>query len=163
MTSDAGPSDRTERARATIIPSCSERYFFEWIYPYARFGTWGCTYCGDPIEYTADGTVYIGRLRLSCRIEDLRGFPQLGPNDGAPVSVNRCCSDRISAADQVMALGRAVQCPICGDTYTSAMITRWQGSSQVKGYVRDGQGFAVDHNLAVPALIPVERLSSRVY
>lgn len=162
MTSDAGPSGRTEPVRATIIPSCTERYFFDWIYPYRRYGAWSCIYCGEPIEFGEDGAVHIGRQRLTCRVEDLRGFPQLGPEEGsAPAAVNRCCSDRIAAADAVIPLGRRLDCPICGDIYTSAMVARWQGSSQVKGYLRDGQGYAVDHNLAVPALVPVERLSSR--
>jgi len=147
-------------APAAIIPSCTERDFFETIYPYRRFGVWGCIYCGEPIEYAADGTVYIGRQRLACRIEDLQGYPQLSPVDGSTTAVNRCCSDRIAHADPVVPLGRTIHCPICGDTYTSAMVARWEGSSHVKGYLRDGRGYAVDHALAVPALIPVDRLSS---
>ena len=60
-----------------------------------------------------------------------------------------------------MPLGREIRCPICGDSYTSGMVARWQGTAEVKGYTRDGRGFAVDQALAVPALVPVERLSSR--
>jgi hypothetical protein len=185
VTPEATPSNRAKPVRATIIPCCTEREFFEWIYPYGRYGNWNCIYCGEPIEYARDGTVYVGRQRLVCTVEDLGGFYQLCPNGAAAAAVNRCCSDRISAADQVVPLGRAITCPICGDTYTSAMVARWQGSTRVKGYLRthtgdrtpaversaegdDGnkggvseRGYAVDHNLAVPALVSVERLSSR--
>jgi hypothetical protein len=161
MTSDVSRSDRSDATRATIIPSCTERDFFETIYPYGRHGSWNCIYCDEPIEYAGDGTVYVGHQRLACRVEELNGFHQLCPNDAASATVNRCCSDRISAADHVIPLGRTIDCPICGVRYTSAMVTRWQGSSRVKGYTRSDAGYAVDHNLAVPALIPVDRLSSR--
>jgi len=148
-----------QQVEATIIPSCTERDFFTYIYPYCRTGSWTCVYCGEPIEYREDGTVYIGRQRIACRVEDLGGYYQLTPKNGPPGAVNRCCSDRISAADEAIPLGREIRCPICGDVYTCAMVTRWQGTAEVKGYVRDGRGFAVDHALAVPALVPIERLS----
>ncbi len=177
MTSEATRSNRSEPGRATIIPGCTEREFFQWIYPYSRYGSWNCVYCGEPIEYAPDGTVYVGKQRLVCTVEDLGGFYQLSPN-GAAAAVNRCCSERIAAADLVVPLGRAITCPICGDTYTSAMVARWQGSSRVEGYLRTHggerapaagvaedrageDGYAVDHNLAVPALVSVDRLSSR--
>jgi hypothetical protein len=161
-------SDHTapQAAPATIIPSCTERDFFEVIFPFGRHGSWSCIYCGEPIEYTADGTVYIGRQRLECRVEELGGYHQLSPKAAAPGAANRCCSERIARADEVIPLGRTICCPICGDTYTSAMVERWQGSSRVKGYVREGRpnaGYAVDHELPVPALVPVERLTSRSY
>jgi len=146
---------------ATIIPSCTERDFLETIHPYRRYGAWSCVYCSEPVEYREDGTVYIGRQRLECRVEAINGFVQLCPKQGVPGAVNRCCSDRIARADRVIPLGRTIHCPICGDTYTSAMVERWQGSSRIKGYVRDDSGYAVDHDLAVPALVPVGRLSSR--
>lgn len=147
-------------ADATIIPSCTERDFFTYIYPYHRTGGWQCVYCGEPIEYRADGSVLIGRAQLACRVEDLGGYRQLTPASGPPGAVNRCCSDRISAAGDTVPLGRQIHCPVCGDSYTCSMVGRWQGSSEVKGYTRDGRGFAVDRALAVPALVPVERLSS---
>ena len=146
---------------ATIIPSCTERDFFSYIFPYKRTGSWNCVYCGEPVEYRADGSVLIGRAQIACRVEDLGGYFQLTPQNGPPGAVNRCCSDRISAADEVIPLGRTVRCPICGDSYACAMVARWQGTAEVKGYTRDERGFAVDHTLAVPALVPVERLSSR--
>jgi hypothetical protein len=164
MTTGSGSAMRPEAAQATIIPSCTERDFFETIYPFGRFGAWSCVYCGEPIEYRTDGTVLVGRGRLECRVEDLGGYHQLSPKNAAPGAVNRCCSDRIARADAVIPLGRTIHCPICGDSYTSAMVTRWQGSSRVKGYVREGQadgGYAVDDELPVPALVPVERLGSR--
>ncbi len=181
MPSKVTRSDRSEPGRATIIPGCTEREFFQWIYPYSRYGSWNCVYCGEPIEYAPDGHVYVGKQRLVCTVEDLGGFYQLSPNGAAAAAVNRCCSERIAAADLVVPLGRAITCPICGDTYTSAMVARWQGSSRVKGYLRthggeriapaeqapdrvndaaDEDGYAVDHNLAVPALVSVDRLSS---
>lgn len=147
-------------AEATIVPSCTERDFFELIYPYARHGAWNCVYCGEPIDYAEDGTVYIGTQRLACSVEDLGGFFQLAPQTSAPVAVNRCCSDRIATADRFIPLGRTIRCPVCGDTYTSGMVSRWQGSSQLKGYMRDGSGYAVDQHLAIPALVPVDRLGS---
>ena len=161
MTADSGPTDRSTAAGATLIPSCTERDFFETIYPYGRFGVWACVFCDEPIEYTSAGAVYVGRQRLECRIENLGGFFQLTPKDGKPGAVNRCCSDRIARADEVIPLGRTISCPICADSYRSELVTRWQGSSRVKGYTRGGLGYAVDHELAVPALVPVERLSSR--
>jgi len=39
-------------------------------------------------------------------------------------------------------------------------VPRWGGSTRVKGYLRDGRAFAVDHNLVIPALVPVEHLTS---
>jgi hypothetical protein len=161
MASSSGSGGRPAAAAPTVIPSCTERDFFETIHRYGRHGAWSCVYCGEPIEYTPDGTVYVGVARLECRVEDLGGYFQLTPKHGPPGAVNRCCSDRIAAADDVIPLGRTIPCPICGDVYTSAMVTRWQGSSHVKGYTRDGRAFAVDHELAVPTLVPVERLSSR--
>jgi hypothetical protein len=166
LTTESGPAGRAGPEQATIIPSCTERDFFEWVFPYQRHGAWTCIHCGEPYEYDADGSVYIGRQRLECAVEDLGGYYQLSPKQGAPGSVNRCCSERIAAADSGIPLGRTIDCPICGDTYTSAMVARWQGSSRVKGYLRngsDGAGFAVDHDLPVPALIAVDRLSSRPY
>jgi hypothetical protein len=150
-----------EASPTVIIPSCTERDFFETIFPYHRLGTWSCIYCGEPIEYTNARLVYIGRRRLPCRVEEIGGFFQLCPVDGASVAVNRCCSDRIAAADAMMPRDRVITCPICGDTYTSAMVARWQGSSRVHGYTRDGVSYAVDHDLAVPALMPVDRVMSR--
>jgi hypothetical protein len=150
----------TESAAATvIIPSCTERDFFETIFPYDRFGAWSCVYCGEPLEYTPEGAVYVGKARLACTVEDLGGFHQLRPRDGAAVAVNRCCSDPIARADEAIELGRSITGPICGDSYTRAMVERWQGTSRVKGYTRDGASYAVDHDLAVPALLPVERVS----
>lgn len=160
MTAQGSPTAGTP-AGATIIPSCTERDFFTYVYPYGRVGAWNCVYCGEPIEYREDGAVLIGRAQLACRVQDLGGYYQLAPEVGPPGAVNRCCSDRIAAADDALPLGREVRCPVCGNSYTCAMVTRWQGSSDVKGYRRDGRGFAVDHALAVPALVPVERLSSR--
>jgi len=159
MTAESDTQPAT--AATVIIPSCTERDFFETIFPYHRLGTWACIYCGEPIEYTNDRNVFIGRRRLACRVEEIGGFFQLCPLENASVSVNRCCSDRIARADRDIPLGRQVSCPICGDTYTCAMVDRWQGSSRIKGYTRDGAGYAVDHALAVPALVPVERVSSR--
>jgi hypothetical protein len=164
MTTDHGKAVQQERSseiavETTIVPSCTERDFFDAIYPYARYGNWACVYCGEPVEYQQSGTVYIGAQRLECTIENLGGFFQLAPKAGAPVAVNRCCSDRIAGADHVIPIGRQIHCPVCDDTYLSAMVSRWQGSSQVQGYLRDGRGYAVDKNLAVPALVPVERLS----
>src|SRR5579862_4518242 len=143
---------RAARSAATvIIPSCTERDFFETIFPYHRIGTWSCIYCGEPIEYGNDRIVYIGRSRLACRVEEIGGFFQLCPLVNAAAAVNRCCSDRIARADQDVPLGRSITCPICGDTYTCALVERWQGSARLKGYIRggrdgsDGSGFAVDH------------------
>ena len=147
-----------------IIPSCTERDFFETIFPYHRLGTWACVYCGEPIEYTNDRVVYIGRRRLACRVEEIGGFFQLCPLENVAAAVNRCCSDRIARADDDIPLGRVIACPICGDTYTCALVERWQGSARIKGYVRvgrDGAGYAVDKALAVPALVPIDRVSSR--
>jgi hypothetical protein len=157
-TSDDAPAPS---ASVVIIPSCTERDFFETIYPYRRYGSWSCIYCGEPIEYTPDGTVYIGRQRVACTVQEIDGFFQLHPPGGASAAVNRCCSDRISRADEYIPLGRKIVCPVCGDAYTCAMVERWQGSSHVKGYVRDGAGYAVDHELAVPALLPVDRIAGR--
>ncbi|HZU78069.1 MAG TPA: hypothetical protein VFA70_14980 [Dehalococcoidia bacterium] len=152
----------TESFAATvIIPSCTERDFFETVFPYGRFGAWTCIYCGEPLEYTSERIVYVGKARLACGVEDLGGFHQLRPLEGAAVAVNRCCSDRIARADDAIEIGRTITCPICGDTYTCAMVERWQGTSRVKGYLRGGAGYAVDHDLAVPALLPVERVSGR--
>src|SRR5579883_1919261 len=99
---------------ATIIPSCTERDFFEWVFPFRRYGLWHCIYCDEPVEYAPDGTVYIGNQRLECRVEDLGGYYQLTPKQAAPGSVNRCCSERIAAADSAVPLGRTITCPICG-------------------------------------------------
>jgi hypothetical protein len=159
-TAGSGQVGRPATTGETIIPSCTERDFFECIYPYARHGVWACIYCGEPVEYTPDGTVYIGSARLECRVEDLGGFFQLSPKAGVPGPVNRCCSDRIARADSAIPLGRAIRCPVCSDTYMSAMVVRWEGASRVKGYIRDGREFAVDQHLVVPALVPAERLSS---
>jgi hypothetical protein len=161
MTAQRDAAHGSPGSGATIIPSCTERDFFSYIYPDQRTGVWNCVYCGEPIEYRADGVVLIGRSQIACRVEDLGGYFQLTPQDGPPGAVNRCCSDRISAADEVIPLGRTITCPICGDSYSCAMVARWQGTAEVKGYTRDGRGFAVDHALAVQALVPVERLSSR--
>ena len=157
--SDISPGAATA-TRTVIIPSCTERDFFETIYPYRRVGSWSCIYCGEPIEYTPDGAVFIGKQRVPCTVEEIGGFFQLHPAGGASAAVNRCCSDRIARADETIPLGRTIVCPICDDSYLSAMVERWQGSSRVKGYVRDGQGYAVDHELAVPALLPVDRIGS---
>jgi hypothetical protein len=60
-------SERAGRAAAepTVIPSCTERDFFETMHRYDRRGTWFCVYCGEPIEYTAEGRVYVGAARLA--------------------------------------------------------------------------------------------------
>ncbi|MHB8576227.1 MAG: hypothetical protein ACYDCQ_12955 [Dehalococcoidia bacterium] len=159
MTTDSGSAGRIGAVQGTVIPSCTERDFFEWIFPYQRHGRWSCIVCDEPVEYTPDGAVYIGAQRLECRVEDLGGYHQLTPKQAAPGSVNRCCAERIAAADDVIPLGRTITCPICGEIYISAMVPRWEGSAHVKGYLRDDAGFAVDHQLAVPALVPVDRLS----
>src|SRR5262249_10869719 len=99
-------------AATVIIPSCTERDFFETIFPYHRLGTWACVYCGEPIEYTNDRTVYIGRRRLACRVEEIGGFFQLCPLENVAAAVNRCCSDRIARADDDIPLGRVIACPI---------------------------------------------------
>ena len=161
MTAQRGAAHGGTAQGATIIPSCTERDFFSYIFPYRRFGVWQCVYCGEPIEYREDGAVLIGRNQIACRIEDLGGYFQLTPLAAPPGAVNRCCSDRISAADASIPLGREIRCPICGDVYSCRMVARWQGTAEVKGYARDDRSFAVDQALAVPALVPVERLSSR--
>src|SRR5258708_35374492 len=100
MTASGSTSGRADVARSTIIPSCTERDFFTTIYPYRRFGSWNCVFCGEPIEYASDGTVLIGSGKLGCRVEDIGGFHQLSPLAGTPGAVNRCCSDRIAGADE---------------------------------------------------------------
>lgn len=149
-------------ANSTVIASCTERDFLETILPYDRRGDWACVYCGEAISYPANGSsVYLGPSRLECVIESLHGYRQLRPRYAAPSAANRCCSDRIARADSSIALGRSIECPICGDAYLSAMVPRWGGSAKVKGYTKNGYAFSVDTNLMVPALVPVERLTSR--
>ena len=151
----------TTVGKATIIASCTERDFLETILPFDRRGQWDCVYCGEPIDYPADSdSVFLGTNRLECVVESLHGFLQLRPRTAAPGAANRCCSDRIGRADPWIAVGRVLTCPICGDIYTCSMVARWGRSARVKGYVREDKAFAVDHHLSVPALVPVERLTS---
>lgn len=146
---------------STVIASCTERDFLETILTYDRRGEWSCVYCGEAISYPEGSeSVFLGPQQLECVVESLNGYRQLRPRHAAPGAANRCCSDRITRADQAIALGRTIVCPICGDTYSSTMAPRWGGSTRVKGYVRAGRYFAVDHNLSVPALVPIERLTS---
>ena len=146
---------------STVIASCTERDFLETILPYDRRGDWNCIYCGESIRYPLDSeSVFLGAERLECVVESLHGYRQLRPRHAAPGAANRCCSDRIARADRAIALGREIRCPICGDTYTSTMVPRWGGSTKVRGYLRDGRAFAVDQDLSIPALVPVERLTS---
>jgi hypothetical protein len=146
---------------ATVISSCTERDFLETILPYDRRGEWECVYCGEPISYPAGSeAVFLGAARLECVVESIRGYPQLRPRRAAPGAANRCCSDRISRADHWIAAGRSIVCPICGDVYDCGLVPRWAGSARIKGYLRDGRAFAVDHQLSVPALVPVERLTA---
>ena len=150
-----------QSAESTVISSCTERDFLETILPYNRRGDWNCIYCGEPIRFPpGSDSVYLGAEELECVVESLHGYRQLRPRHAAPGAANRCCSDRIARADHAIALGREIRCPICGDTYASAMVPRWGGSAKVRGYVRDGRAFAVDHDLSIPALVPVERLTS---
>ncbi len=151
----------TTQATSTVIASCTERDFLETIHAHDRRGEWECVYCGEPISYPAGSeTVFIGSRRLECAIESLHGYLQLRPLDAAPGAANRCCSDRISRADEWIAPGRTIVCPICGDRYRCEPVPRWGGAARIKGYTRDGRAFAVDHELSVPALVPVERLTS---
>lgn len=144
-----------------MIASCTERDFLETILPYDRRGEWSCVYCGEAISYPAGSeTVYLGSERLECVVESLHGYRQLRPLHSPPGAANRCCSDRIARADHAIAPGRTIICPICGDAYACAMVPRWGGSAKIKGYLRDGRAFAVDQNLSIPALVPVERLTS---
>ncbi|MGI8551298.1 MAG: hypothetical protein ACR2PL_11020 [Dehalococcoidia bacterium] len=146
---------------STVIASCTERDFLETILPYARRGEWECVYCGEAIYYPAGSdSVYLGPDRLECTVESLNGYHQLRPRHVAPGAANRCCSDRIARADRAIAFGRTILCPICGDAYTCAMVPRWGGSTRTKGYLRDEHVFAVDHDLSIPALVPIERLTS---
>jgi hypothetical protein len=146
---------------STIIASCTERDFLETILPHDRRGEWQCVYCGEPIEYPEGSeSVFLGRERLECVVESIHGFLQLRPRQAAPGAANRCCSDRISGADRWISIGRSIICPICGDEYRCEAVPRWKGSSRIKGYTREGRAFAVDHELSVPALVPVERLTS---
>jgi len=146
---------------ATVIASCTERDFLETILPFDRRGKWECAYCGEPIDYPPDSTsVFLGTNRLECVVESLHGFLQLRPRIAAPGAANRCCSDRIARADRWIAIGRALECPICGDSYVCALVPRWGRSARVKGYLKGDRSFAVDHHLSVPALVPVERLTA---
>jgi len=146
---------------STLIASCTERDFLVAILPYDRRGDWECAYCGESISYPAGSeSVFLGRERLECVVESLHGYLQLRPRDAAPGAANRCCSDRISRADRWIVLGRSITCPICGDEYQCEPVPRWRGSARIKGYTRAGQAFAVDHELSVPALVPVERLTT---
>lgn len=146
---------------ATVIASCTERDFLETILPYDRRGEWTCVYCGETISYPpGSDAVFLGPNRLECVVESLNGYRQLRPRHGAPVAANRCCSDRLSRADHAIALDRRIVCPICSDTYECAMVPRWGGTARIKGFVRDGRVYSVDHALSVPALVPVERLTS---
>lgn len=151
----------TTQTGSTVIASCTERDFLETIYAYDRRGEWACAYCGEAISYPPDSdAVFLGVEHLECIVESLHGFLQLRPRDAAPGAANRCCSDRISRADNWIALGRTITCPICGDSYRCEPVPRWGGSARIKGYSRDGHAFAVDHGLSVPALVPVERLTT---
>jgi len=146
---------------STVIASCTERDFLETILPHDRRGEWECVYCGEPISFPAGSdSVFLGPERLECVVESFHGYPQLRPRQAAPGAANRCCSDRISRADRWIALGRSIACPICGDVYHCEPVPRWGGSARIKGYTRDGHAFAVDHELSVPALVPVDRLTS---
>lgn len=145
----------------TVIASCTERDFLETILPYDRRGDWECAYCGEPISYPpGSDAVFLGPERLECVVESIQGYLQLRPRRAAPVGANRCCSDRISRADRWIGVGRRIDCPICGHAYICALVPRWGGSARVKGYLRGDRAFAVDHQLSVPALVPVERLTS---
>ena len=151
----------TTQTSSTVIASCTERDFLETVFAHDRRGDWECAYCGEPISYPEGSrTVFIGSGRLECAIESLHGYLQLRPLAAAPGAANRCCSDRISRADLWIAAGRTVTCPICGDSYHCEQVPRWGGSARIKGYMRDGRAFAVDHELSVPALVPVERLTT---
>jgi len=151
----------TATENATVIASCTERDFLETILPFDRRGEWECAYCGEPIDYPSGSTsVFLGTNRLECVIESLQGFLQLRPRIAAPGAANRCCSDRIARADRWIAIGRVLECPICGDSYTCALVPRWGRSARVKGYLKGERSFAVDHQLSVPALVPVERLTA---
>jgi hypothetical protein len=151
----------TTQIGSTVIASCTERDFLETIFPHNRRGSWQCVYCGEAIEYPeGSDSVFLGRARLECIVESLHGYLQLRPSNDAPGAANRCCSDRISRADRWIAIGRSIVCPICGDEYRCEPVPRWRGSARIKGYTRAGRAFAVDHELSVPALVPVERLTS---
>ena len=151
----------TTTENATIIASCTERDFLETIYPYGRRGQWQCVYCGEPIDYLpGSDSVFLGTSRLECVVESLHGFLQLRPRLEAPGAANRCCSDRIARADRWITPGRVLICPICGDSYSCALVPRWGRSARVKGYLKGDRAFAVDHHLSVPALVPVERLTA---
>jgi hypothetical protein len=146
---------------STVIASCTERDFLETVLPYDRRGDWACAYCGEPISFPAGSdSVFLGTRRLECVVESIHGYLQLRPREAAPGAANRCCSDRISRADRWIVQGRTIECPICGDVYLCEPVLRWAGSARIKGYTRDGRSFAVDHELSVPALVPVERLTS---
>jgi uncharacterized Zn-finger protein len=151
----------TTQTSSTVIASCTERDFLETILPFDRRGDWECAYCGEQISYPAGlDSVFLGPDRLECIVESLHGYLQLRPRAAAPGAANRCCSDRISRADRWIALGRTITCPICGHVYQCEPVARWSGSARIKGYTRAGRAFAVDHELSVPALVPVERLTS---
>jgi hypothetical protein len=151
----------TTHAGSTVIASCTERDFLETIYPYDRRGDWECAYCGEQISYPPNAqSVFLGAERLECTVESLHGYLQLRPRVAAPGAANRCCSDRISRADRWISTGRTITCPICSDSYHCELVPRWGGSARIKGYVREGRAFAVDHELSVPALVPVERLTT---
>jgi hypothetical protein len=151
----------TTQIGSTVIASCTERDFLETILPHDRRGSWQCVYCGEVIDYPEGSeSVFLGRDRLECVVESLHGYQQLRPINGASGGANRCCSDRISRADRWITPGRSVLCPICGDEYRCEPVTRWRGSARIKGYTREGRAFAVDHELSVPALVPVERLTT---
>lgn len=146
---------------ATVIASCTERDFLEAVHHYDRRGEWNCVYCGEAISYPAGSdSVFLGSDRLECFVESLHGYLQLRPRLAAPGAANRCCSDRISQADRWIRVGRAIVCPICGDRYVCSLVPRWGGSARVKGYTRGDRAFAVDQQLSVPALVPVERLTA---
>ena len=136
----------TSQSTSTVISSCTERDFLETIHAFGRHGDWACAYCGEAISYPAGSdSVFLGSTRLECVVESINGFLQLRPREGGPGGANRCCSDRISKADQWISQGRTIECPICGDVYRCEPVSRWAGSARIKGYTRNGRAFAVDH------------------